>query len=440
MVTLPFLEAMVPGSLLTGGLGAPSRPRVKPPTRLAYIFIPNGVNVAHWTPKAAGSVYQLPSILKPLQPVKDDVLVLTGLTQDKGRANGDGAGDHARATGAFLTGAQPVKTHGANIRLGVSADQVAAQTVGHKTRLPSLEIGCEGGNNAGQCDSGYSCAYTNNISWHGPTTPVPKELDPRRVFDRLFAGEIAKDVAKNQAQRRRRRKSVLDFVLEDTRRLKRQLGGKDGRKVDEYFAAIRDVEKRLAHVDAVDGELVAEPTGLPEKTGESLEYGDHLRLMCDMLVLAFRGDVTRISTFMFARAGSNRHYRQIGVADGHHDLSHHGDDAARLAKIAKINRYHAQHFAYLLQQLKAIPEGESTLLDHCMILYGSGMSDGNAHNNENLPILVAGRGGGTIDSGRHVVYERETPMCNLLLSMLDRTNVHLDFFGDSTGRLPGLQV
>jgi hypothetical protein len=406
------------------------------PRRLAFFFVPNGVNMNHWTPQRDGYGYDLPSILEPLQRVKDDLCVLTGLTHDKGRANGDGAGDHARSASVFLTGCQPRKTAAGNIQIGVSVDQIAARAVGHETRFPSLELGCDRTRDSGNCDSGYSCAYSHNISWAGPSTPVAKEIEPRLVFERLFGDARDKMGRQASAERRSRRRSVLDFVRTDAQHLQVQLGQSDRRKMEEYLEAVRQIERRVEQDDRLRLPLTADPHALPEGIPES--YHEHVRLMLDMLVLAFQTDQTRISTCMFAQAGSNRSYGEIGVPDGHHDLSHHGGDAEKLEKIRKINHYHMQQFAYFLERLKSIPEGEGTLLDQCMIMYGSGLSDGNRHNHENLPVLLAGRGGGTIDSGRHVRYVEETPMTNLFLSLLDRLGVPHPSMGDSTGRLPRL--
>lgn len=441
-MAVPFLEAMAPSAALAGALRAGSKHGgVVPPVRMAFIFVPNGINMTEWTPTKVGDRFELPYTLAPLRKVKDDLLVLSGLTHDKGRGNGDGPGDHARSASVFLTGAQPVKTSGANIRSGVSVDQVAAAQIGHLTRFPSLELGCERGRNSGNCDSGYSCAYSNNISWKSPTAPLGKEIDPRRVFDRLFANDVASEVASGGAKRRRRRLSILDFVLEDARKLKGQLGASDQRKLEEYFSGVREIEIRVANTGRVDdGAAISEPDGLPTETGESLEYKEQLNLLTDMMVLAFQGDVTRVSTFMFARAGSNRNYRSIGVPDGHHELSHHQGRPEKLQKIRQINRFHVEQLAYFLERLKSVKEGNGTLLDNCMVVYGSAISDGNRHNNENLPIVLAGGGGGSLDTGRHVRYSTETPMCNLFRSLLDRVGASVETIGDSTGRLRQLTV
>ena len=363
--------------------------------------------------------------------------MLSGLTHDKGRANGDGAGDHARSASVFLTGCQPRKTAAGNIHSGISVDQIAARQVGHATRFASLELGCDQTRDTGNCDSGYSCAYSHNISWSSPSTPVAKEIEPRLVFERLFGRPDRRSRTTDQRQERRsRRKSVLDYVRQDAQRLRDRVGQADRRKLEEYLDAVRQIERRVEQSDRLPSSIATDPHSLPE--GIPQDYAEHVRLMMDMMVLAFQTDQTRISTCMLASAGSNRSYGEIGVPDGHHDLSHHGGDAEKLEKIRKINQYHVQQFAYFLERLKSIPEGDGSLLDHCMIVYGSGLSDGNRHNNENLPVLLAGRGGGSIDSGRHIRYPEETPMTNLFLSLLDRMGAPVPAMGDSTGRLPGL--
>lgn len=433
-LALPWLESLRSATAWAapGTAGAET-----PPLRMAFLSVPNGIHMEDWTPAQEGFGFSLPYILEPLANVRDDLLILTGLTHDKGRANDDGPGDHARSASSFLTGAQPRKTAGENIRAGISVDQVAAQAVGSTTRFPSLELGCEKGRSAGNCDSGYSCAYSSSISWASETTPLGKETDPRLVFERLFSEPKSGDKDSSRARHNLLKKSILDFVAEDARRLQGQLARSDQRKLDEYLTGIREVERRIAMTyseNARRPDEYAKPSGIPE------DYEQHIRLLCDMMVLAFQADLTRIATFMLADEGSNRSYRHIDVPDGHHDLSHHGGDSKKHAKIREINRFHIRQFAYLLEKLRWTPEGSGSLLDNCMIVYGSGISDGNRHNHENLPVLLAGRGGGTIDTGRHVRYEFEVPMCNLFLSMLDRIGAPVDFIGDSTGRLTKLQI
>jgi uncharacterized protein DUF1552 len=424
-VALPWLDAMAPSwSWASEAAGATTTP-----TRMAFLYVPNGVNMRHWTPAAEGALAELPSILEPLAGLKNDMMVISGLTADKARSHGDGGGDHARAMSAFLTGAQPRKTDGTNIRAGVSVDQLAAARIGDRTRLSSLEIGADAGGMAGNCDSGYSCAYSSTISWRSATTPVPKLVNPRQVFDRLFAAGNAAD----RAQRDARRRSILDFVREESGSLQQTLGTNDRRKLDEYFSAIRDVEARIDRAARMPQPTPPEmtlPAGVPGN------YEEHLKLLADLLVLAFQTDTTRVATFVFANEGSNKPYPFINVREGHHDLSHHENNAAKLDKIKQINTFHTTQLAYLLNKLKTTRDGSGSLLDHSMIVYGSGNSDGNRHNHEDLPIVVAGKANGTINTGRHVKVPRETPLNNLWLSMLDRMDVRgVDRLGDSTGRL-----
>jgi len=433
LVALPVLESLLPRSPLLGAAAKPA-----PPSRLAFLYVPNGVHMPDWTPQATGAGFEFPELLAPLRPFKSDLLVLSGLTQDKARPNGDGPGDHARAAAAFLTGAQPRKTAGANIRAGVSADQVAAAKVGQTTPFPSLELGCDRGQQAGNCDSGYSCAYSANISWKSESTPMAKEIDPKLVFERLFGGGTTSEAAEARARRDQARKSVLDFIREDAARLRGKLGAADARKLGEYFEGVREIEKRIEKAQASKEKPVRlphyeKPDGIPR------EYADHIRLMCDLLVLAFQANLTRVATFMLANEGSNRSYPWIGVGEGHHDISHHGGDKEKHAKLKKINLFHVQQLAYFLGKLKAVKEGGESLLDRSMIVYGSGISDGNSHNHDELPLLVAGKGCGTLKPGRHLRYPKNTPLNNLFLSLLDRMDSSTETLGDSAGRLPLLQ-
>jgi hypothetical protein len=401
---------------------------------MAFFYVPNGVHMPLWQPKSEGKTFELPAILKPLEKRKDDLLVLTGLTQDKAFGNGDGAGDHARSLATFLTGAQAFKTDGANIHVGESVDQVAARQIGKQTRFGSIELGIDRGGQSGNCDSGYSCAYSSNISWRSPTTPTSKEVNPRLVFERLFAA----DGGANRARRDKYRLSILDFVNEDARRLNSRLGATDRRKLDEYLSSVRELETRIARVESGTEPEVKTPD-YPRPTGVPKDYAEHVRLMFDLLALAFQGDVTRISTFVYANEGSTKSYSFIGVPEGHHDLSHHAGDTKKHEKITTINTFHISLFAGFLDKLAAIKEGDGSVLDHSMILYGSGISDGNRHNHDDLPILMAGKANGTIKPGRHVVYPRRTPLNNLYLSMLDRLDVKIPGLGDSKGRLNSLE-
>jgi hypothetical protein len=419
-VAVPWLDAMAPAFANGGGAM---------PLRIGFMYTPNGKNMDDWTPKAEGNQYELPAILQPLKDLRDDILILTGLTADKARAHGDGGGDHARALGAFLTGAQPRKTDGTDIRAGISADQVAAAAVGERTRLSSLEIGCEAGAMAGNCDSGYSCVYSSTMSWRSATQPLPKEVNPKSVFDRLFGGGSAAERAKVKEQRQ----SVIDLVREDYKDLNGKVGKTDQRKLDEYMTSIRDIEVRLER--AMHLPEVKPPDGVSRPAGIPASMEEHIRLMGDLMALSFQADVTRVCTFVVMNEGSNKPYPFIGVPEGHHDLSHHGNDQTKKSKIAKINAFHVAQLAYVLGKLRSIKEGDGSLLDHCMIAYGSGNSDGNAHNHDNLPVLLAGKGGGTIKSGRHVKFARETPLNNLWLALLQRMGVKIEALGDSTGVL-----
>ena len=409
--------------------------------RMAFLFVPNGAHMPDWTPVAEGADFDLPYILQPLRAYKNDLLVLSGLTHDKGRANNDGGGDHARSAGSWLTGAQPLKSEGSQIRVGTSADQIAAQVLGKETRFPSLEVGLEPGRQGGKCDTGYSCAYSNNISWRNESTPMSREINPRLVFERFFSNQLPKEVSENQARRQRYKKSIIDFVLEDAKALSGRVGGHDQQKLNEYLSAVREIELRVENAEKMVAAAKDAPSlgyEIPEGIPES--YEEHAKLMMDMVVLAFQTDATRICTFMLANEGSNRSYRNIGVSDGHHSLSHHEGNPAKQAKIREINRFHMQQYAYLLERLKTTPEGDSNLLENSMVVYGGGLADGNRHEHENLPIIMAGHGGGSITPGRHVRYSSETPMCNLLVSMLERVGAPVSSFGDSTGALRGLDV
>jgi hypothetical protein len=407
---------------------------------MAMFFLPNGMCMEDWTPAKVGADFELPPTLKALEPLKNQVSVLSGLALDNARAKGDGPGDHARSAAAFLTGAHPYKTAGKDIKLGVSVDQLAAKTVGTQTRLPSLEVGLERGAMAGNCDSGYACAYSSNISWSSETTPVPKEVNPSAVFDRLFGPRNEREAAEGRAKRLRYRKSILDFVAVDAKRLGRVLGRDDPRKLDEFQTSVREIEQRVERDRQRQAEAKAmskvPDVKLPEEIPDDIQ--EHFRLMTDMLVLAFQMDLTRVSTFMVASDGSDRTYRMLGISEGHHTLSHHGNNKEKIDQIRKIDKFHVGQFAYFLKRLSEVKEGGKSLLDNSMILFGCGIGDGNRHNHNDLPVLLAGRAGGGITPGRHLQYEKNTPLCNLYVSMLDRMGVKVDRFGDSTGPLANL--
>lgn len=427
MMALPALERM--------SFAAVSAPTT--PVRMAFLFVPNGVNMAEWTPAASGALTgALPSSLQPLEGVRSSLNVLSGLAQHNAFALGDGPGDHARSTACWLTGTHPVKTAGAGIHNGPSVDQVAAMRMGNKTRFASLEIGCERSGLAGDCDSGYSCAYSSNVSWRSATQPVAKETNPRLVFERLFGNGDAAEQGESLGRRKLLKQSILDFVSEDAGRLKASLGGRDVRKLDEYFTAVRDIETRLEKFESAQAVRLA--SGVTSPRGIPAEYSDHIRLMGDMMILAFQADLTRICTFMFANDGSNRSYVQAGVPEGHHDISHHGGDPIKLAKKAQIDRFHIDQLAYVANKMKTIKEGNGTMLDNTMLLYGAGISDGNRHNHDDLPLLMLGGAGGRLKGGRHMTFPSNTPLTNLFLSMLDTMGVPAETIGDSTGKLQGV--
>jgi hypothetical protein len=430
-LALPFMESALPRSLWAAGTSG-----VAPPLRLAFLFIPNGAHMPAWTPEAEGADFALPATLEPLANVRSKIAVLSGLAHDTGFAHGDGAGDHARSAATFLTGVHPVKTDGKGIRAGISVDQIAAEQIGRQTKFTSLELGCEEGRLAGSCDSGYSCAYSHNISWRSPTTPAGKEVNPRQLFDRLFGGPDAAAQTQSRAKRDLERKSILDLVQQDASRLRRQLGKDDARKLDEYLHGVREIEQRIENPDEelFVGERPARPHGIPK------DYEKHARLMGDLLALALASDLTRVASWMLANAGSDKTYAALDIADGHHSLSHHMGDAEKQAKIAKINRYHVQQLAYFLERLETIAEGEGTLLDSAMIVYGGGLGDGNAHNHDDLPVLLAGGAAGAFQLGRHLRYPKGTPLMNLYLTMLHTAGVDVDAVGDSTGPLDNLRA
>ena len=425
-VALPMLDAMAPAFASRGS------DLVAAPCRLSCAYVPNRIIMECWTPAAEGARFEIPEILKPLASSRQDWMLLSGLTQNNGRALGDGPGDHARAAASYLTGVHPKKTKGADIKNGISVDQVAAQAIGDRTRFPSLELGVEHGRMAGNCDSGYSCAYSNSVAWRGETSPLPPEVNPRLVFERLFGTADRNTDPAYQAKQRRYRRSILDFVREDTQQLKSHLGPTDRRKLDEYLYAVREIEKRI---ERAENGVQAAPPSLDRPAGIPIDYAEHVRLMYDLQVLAFQTDMTRIITFMYGMEGSNRTYREIGVSGAHHGLTHHQGNEEKIRDITKINRYHIEQFAYFVDRLRSTPDGDGSLLDHSIIVYGSGLADGNKHTHHDLPVLVAGHGNGKLHPGRHLRYPDETPMTNLYLSILDRVGVQPESLGDSNGKL-----
>jgi hypothetical protein len=429
-IALPVLDAMNPA------LANPAaRTAAKAPVRLAFTYIPNGVTMKEWKPAAAGSGFEFSRILKPLEAFRDDLLVLSGLDHHNADALGDGGGDHARAGACFLTGVHPRKTAGADIQAGISVDQIAAKALGSTTRISSLELGCEDSRTVGGCDSGYSCAYTNSISWRGPQTPMPPETNPRIVFERLFGDDDFTASPEARARRANQRKSILDLVNQRTQRLMGSLGPADRRKMDEYLTGIRELEQRIARAEK--DQLTFRPD-MEKPEGVPVAFADYIKMMFDLQVLAFQADLTRVTTLLYGREASVRTYREIGVPDPHHPLSHHRNLPEMIEKITKINTFHTSLYAYFLEKMKSAKDGDGSLLDHSMLVYGSAICDGNSHSHHNLPVLLAGRGDGSIKPGRHVEYEKGTPMTNLYLSLLERMNIPTEKLGDSTGKLQHL--
>jgi hypothetical protein len=425
-----MLDAMAPALCLA------KDPAANPPMRMGFVYVPNGIIMDKWTPVGEGPDFKFAPTMQALEPFRDRTLVLSGLAQANGRALGDGPGDHARAGATWLTGVHPKKTEGADIHAGVSVDQIAARELGKTTQLGSLEIGLESPTLAGDCDSGYSCAYTNTISWRSPTTPNPMEISPRAVFERLFGDGDSTDPAARLASLNEQR-SILDYIAGDVHRLESGLGAVDCVKLSEYLEAIRDIERRIQLAEDQNATLTLPVMERPGSIPEAFE--EHSRLMMDLMVLAYQTDMTRVASCMFAREASNRSYRSIGVPDGHHSVTHHDNDPVKIEKVVKINQLHAQTFAYLLQKMQLTRDGDGTLLDHSMILYGSSISDGNAHTHDNLPLVLVGGACGQIKGGRHLRFSKETPMNNLLLTLLYKAGLHpAAKIGDSNGFLEHL--
>ncbi|PYR42044.1 MAG: hypothetical protein DMF93_06910 [Acidobacteria bacterium] len=432
-MALPLLDSMAPAASVSAASA--------PPIRLGYVYTPNGIVGAcdksprpfMWTPKASGANFEFSPTMKVLEPFRDEINVFSGLAQVTGRALGDGPGDHARATATFLTGVHPYKTGGADFHLGISADQIAAKELGKFTQLASLELGLEPQPLAGNCDSGYTCAYMS-MSWRGPTSPLPAEINPRTVFERLFGDGDSTD-ARARIARLESQRSVLDYVSSSLSRLRMSLGVGDKRKLEEYLESVRDIERRIQLAESQNVELphIERPGAIPE------DYLHYTKLMIDMQVVAWQTDMTRVASLMLGRDGSNRAYREIGISDGHHSISHHQGDQERLDKLIKIDELHVSMFAYLLEKLKATPDGDGTLLDHALVLFGSSISESNIHTHDDLPIVLAGRASGRLKGNRHLAYAKETPLNNLFLSTFDLAGVpHVEGFGDSTGRLTDL--
>jgi hypothetical protein len=426
-IGLPFLDAMAPAFSASTV--------AEPPVRMAFFYLPNGMMMDSWNPDYEGKLGELPRSLKALEPYKDDMLHLGNLTHNTGRALLDGAGDHGRCSGSYLTGIQ-VKKSLVDIKAGVSFDQIVANEIGGKTRFPSIELGMDDARQAGDCDSGYSCAYTNNLAWKSETQPLPPILNPRVLFERLFGAGQPMTPAERVRQAKYRR-SILDFVTDDTHKLEGSLGPTDRRKLDEYLSAIREVERQIQQAEAggkqVDPQM-DKPYGVPA------DFAEHFKMLSSMVAIAFQADLTRIVTFLVTREGTSRPYRELNIPDGHHPLTHHRNQPELMEKVRKINEYHVQQFAGFVEKMKSSKEGDRSLLDNSMIVYGAGLSDGNAHLHEDLPTIMLGKAGNYFQTGRRVLVRRETPMCNLFLTMMDRMGVHTEHFGDATGRLEGLNL
>ncbi|HKD08253.1 MAG TPA: DUF1552 domain-containing protein [Bryobacteraceae bacterium] len=427
-LALPLLDSMVPAMAATRL--TPAAPAI----RMGFCYVPNGIIQKDWLPKTEGANFEFGATMKSLEPYREKLIVLSNLAQINGRALGDGAGDHARAGATWLTGVHPKKTE-TDIRAGISADQIAAKELGKVTQFGSLELGLEEPYLAGGCDSGYSCAYTNTLSWRGPTSPNPVEISPRAIFERLFGdGETTDPNAR--LKRMKQDTSILDYVRGDVARLEPGLGARDKGKLDEYLEAIRDIERRIQKAEeqsaTVKIPVMERPVGIPET------FEEHAKLMADLMVIAWQTDMTRVITFMMAREGSNRSYREIGVPDGHHSVTHHQNDPEKIAKTQKIDEHHVKSFAYLVKRLNETQDGDGTLLDHTLLLYGSSIRDGNVHDHHDLPLVLVGGKSADIKGGRHLRYKPETPMTNLLLTMLDKSGVPTDSLGDSTGTVDQL--
>ena len=419
-LALPFLDAMAP---------AFAAPRKAVP-RLSFMYIPNGANIAAWTPSGIGKDFTFSPTLKALEPFRERVNVLSGLALHSADRLNDGAGDHSRATGAFLSGCHAKRTQGADLFLGITADQIAAKSLGKDNLLPSLELGIDDRKASPLCDEGYTCAYSNTLSWSSATTPLPIENDPRLVFERLF-GEGGD--SQQRAVRIRENRSILDSVNGAMKQLQGSLGPPDRQRMDQYFDSIRQVELRLQRVQAQNTNSPTFAVGMSRPLGAPEKFEDHIRLMFDLQVLAFQSDITRITTLMFAGERSGRSYPEVGVPDSHHSVSHHDNQPEKRAKVAKIDTYHVQQLAYFLGRLRDTPDGEGTLLDNSMLLYGAGISNGNVHDHSPLPIVLAGGGAGQLQGGRHIVFQNEPPLSNVVRAILDKVGVQTDGLGESTG-------
>jgi hypothetical protein len=422
-IALPLLDSMIPA------LTAATKTAASPKTRLAFMYVPHGAVMDKWTPATEGAGFEFTPILKSLEPFRNQLLVVTGLANKAAESQGDGGGDHARSAPSYLSGIHPLRTEGEDVRAGTTIDQIYAQKMGQDTPLPSLELGTEDTGLVGVCDVGYSCAYMNSIAWRTPTQPLPMEINPRVVFERLFGdGSNAADrLARKQEDR-----SILDSITGEVAHLQTGLGTRDRGKISDYLDNVREIERRIQMAEkraSLNIDVPETPIGVPDS------FDEHAKLMYELQVLAFQAEITRVSTFMVARDLSQRTFPQIGVPEPHHSVSHHGNNPATIAKLEKINTYHATLFAYFLERMRATPDGDGNLLDHSMIMYGSSMSNPNEHNHFPLPLLVAGGASGKLQGGRHLKFPERTPMSNLLVSLLEKAGIEKGSLGDSTGML-----
>jgi hypothetical protein len=437
-MTLPMFESLAPTVLkanaVPGAAGLPmAATATGAPLRMAFVYFPNGAHQDYWWPTGSGSNFTLGRTMQPLANLKQSIQVLGGLDHQNATAGNDGAGDHARANATFLTGARARKTDSVDIEVGVSVDQLAAQQVGHTTRFSSLELSCDAVRKAGRCDSGYSCAYQYNLSWASANTPMAPEPNPRLVFERLFGSGAPGERQANFQRRQQTQKSLLDFIMDDARTLKGQLGHNDRQKLEEYLTGVREIEQRIQRNEsfgALPDPAMDTPNGIPAN------YGEHMEIMYDLLALAFTTDSTRVATLLLAGDGTNRAFPQIGIPEGHHYLSHHRNENDMMEKVGQIDLYYMQHFARFLEKLDKTKDVDgNSVLHNSMIVYGCGNADGNRHTHDNLPVVLAGAGGGTLRTGRYVQLGSK-PMTNLFLGMTDRMGVTgLERIGDSTGRI-----
>ena len=439
-LALPAFESFLPGSralaAVAKGPAAAATTATGAPLRMAFVYFPNGAIPDQWNPTGSGRNFAFGSTLSPLESLKHRVQVISGLEHLNATAGNDGAGDHARANGTFLTGVRVKKTAGSDIYAGISVDQIAARHVGQQTRFASLELSCDQGRKSGSCDSGYSCAYESNLAWRTPTSPLSPEANPRLIFERLFGAGARGERAASLVQRRTQQRSILDFVMDDAKKVESQLTHRDKAKLDEYLTGVREIEQRIITAERFTNTpdpAMNTPEGIPTA------YDEYIRMMFQMMALAFETDSTRVASLLLAHDGSNRSFSDIGISEGHHSLSHHRDDADMIQKVAQIDRFYASQLAEFLTLLESKKDADgSSILHNSTIVYGCGNSDGNRHTHSDLPIVVAGNGGGNLNPGQYLKTSA-APMCNLYLNMLDHMGVpSLDRFGDSTGRLSGI--